>query len=124
MDNRLIIVQSESRKAFDMAFELLFESSPSGKASHYIDDPKKGLVFLWLEEKGCSKLPVALNAKQAAELAWTWLANKKDDEYHEYLDHDGSSHHGFKVYNEAWAKVGGYSYSILAVLPVWAWYGK
>ena len=126
MDNRLIIIQNEGREAFDLAFQLFFTDKfkyPKPKTvTHYVDDPKKGLIFYeYSAPANASKLPVPLGFKQAADLAWTWLEAKDDKDYREYLDHDGSDGHGFKVYNEAWNKVDG---GLLAVLPVWAWYGK
>lgn len=124
MDNRLIIVQSKGRKSFNSAFELLFESSPSKKATHYIEDPKKGLIFLWKEEPNSVKLLVPSDANQAADLAWAWINSKPDKDYLEYMDHDGSNSHGFKVYNETWSRINDHPYSILAVQPVWAWHGK
>lgn len=127
MDNRLIVVQSEGRKAFDLAFELFFTSiydSLKVKVTHYIDDPEKGLIFYENIAPGHAvKLPVPLGPKQAADLAWTWLESKTDKEYFDYLDHDGSNGKGFKVYNEDWNRVGGFG-GLLAVQPVWAWYGK
>lgn len=122
MDNRLIVVQSEGRKSFDLAFQLFFVNDI--KATHYLDYPEKGLVFFWHEYAKAIKLPAPLNALQAANIAWTWLETKSDKEYLEWLDHDGSDGHGFKVYNEDWNKVAGLPFSILAVQPVWAWYGK
>ena len=124
MNNRLISVQSEGRASFDLAFQLLFANAPGSRITHWIDDPKKGLILLWSHEGEAQKLPVPLDWKKAADLAWAWLENKKDDEYQEYLDHDGSNGKGFRVYNEDWGHVGGYHYGVLGVIPVWAWYGK
>lgn len=126
MDNRHISVQSEGRKAFDLAFQLLFDNAPGSKATHYFEDPKKGLVLLWHEDEGKKsiKLPSPLSWKGAADLAWEWLSNQKEDNYHDFLDHDGSNGQGFKVYNEDWGHVAGSHYAILGVYPVWAWYGK
>lgn len=124
MDNRHISVQSEGRKSFDLAFQLIFEGAPGGKATHYLEDSDKGLVFLWHEEKGASKLPYAMDWKASADLAWGWLQERRHEEYREVLDHDGSNGKGFRVYNEDWGHVAGSFYGILAVLPVWAWYGK
>lgn len=120
MDNRLISVQSEGREAFDLAFQLLFEDE---KATHYLEHPEKGLIFLWHPEKDSIKLPYAMYWRAAADLAWGWLQERGDEEYREFCDHDGSDGHGFRVYNESWNSVVS-SYGILAVLPVWAWYGK
>ena len=126
MDNRHISVQSTGRKAFDLAFQLLFEGSPGGAALHYFEDPKKGLVFLWSydEQRKSIPFPTPLGWKEAADLAWTWLLNQPKEKYQEVLDHDGSNGKGFRVYNEDWGHVAGSHYAICGVLPVWAWYGK
>jgi hypothetical protein len=124
MDNRIISVQSEGRKAFDLAFQLLFDNAPGDTVTHYIDHPKAGLILLWSSESNAIKLPVPLKWKEAADLAWAWLGSKTDKEYTEYCDHDGSNGHGFRVYCEDWGHVGGYHYGVLGVVPVWAWYGK
>lgn len=126
MDNRHISVQSEGRKAFDLAFQLLFDNAAGGKATHYFEDKDKGLVLCWYEDasKKTVKLPSALTWRGAADLAWNWLEEQDEKQYRERLDHDGSNGKGFKVYNEDWGHVAGSSYAILAVLPVWAWYGK
>ena len=124
MDNRLVSVQSEGREAFDLAFQLLFDNAPGDKVTHWVEDPSKGLILLWSAEGSATKLPTPLTWKKAADLAWTWLENRNTEDYREYLDHDGSNGRGFKVYNEDWGHVAGYSYAVLGVLPVWAWYGK
>jgi hypothetical protein len=129
MDNRHISVQSEGREAFDLAFQLLFDNAPGGKASHYFEHPEKGLVFLWHEEAyglfaKASKLPYAMRWKEAADLAWGWLSNQPNEKYTEKLDHDGSNGKGFLVYNEYWGHIGESHYAFLGVKPVWAWYGK
>jgi hypothetical protein len=126
MDNRHISIQSEGRKAFDLAFQLMFDNAAGGKATHYFEDKEKGLVLLWAEDTSKKSIPLLtkLAWKEAADLAWTWLENQPKEQYRDYLDHDGSNNKGFKVYNESWGHVSGSFYAILAVLPVWAWYGK
>ncbi len=137
MDNRIISVKSEGIKAFDLAFQLLFDNARGGKASHYFEHPTAGFLLLWNEDnfygltKGdpsakvsANKLPFKMEWKDAANLAWGWLNNQPTEKYEDYLDHDGSNGRGFKVYNEAWGHVAGSSYAFLGVLPVWAWYGK
>jgi hypothetical protein len=126
MDNRHISVQSEGRSAFDLAFQLLFEGAPGHKATHYFEDPQKGLVFLWHNDEAKKAIPLLtpLEWKGAADLAWTWLSNQPKEKYQEYLDHDGSNGKGFRVYNESWGHVAGSHYAICGVIPIWAWYGK
>lgn len=132
MDNRIISVQSEGRGAFYLAFQLVFDNAPGGKASHYIEHPEFGLIFLWSKDKflidnvevAAIKLPYPMGWKAAGDLAWGWLKDQPDNKYKEYLDHDGDNEHGFRVYNEDWGHVAESHYAICAVLPVWAWYGK
>lgn len=130
MDNGVIDIRSEGRKCFDLAFQLFFDDH--SKATHYFDHPEKGLIFLWHEDSfnvngqsvKANKLPYTMDWRAAADLAWGWLQEQKDDRYQEYIDHDGSMGRGFRVYNESWTHVAGSFYGILAVLPIWAWYGK
>lgn len=132
MDNEIISIQSEGRKSFDLAFQIFFEGKRLFKATHYAEVPGKGFVLFWSQDtvlaKGsqivASKLPYSMAWKAASDLAWGWLSERKDEEYTDWCDHDGSDGHGFKVYNEAWGRVADSNYGILAVLPVWAWYGK
>lgn len=126
MDNRHISVQSEGRTAFDLAFQLLFVHSNYHKATHYFEDDLSGLVFLWHNDESKKAIPLLtpLGWKETADLAWAWLISQPEEKYQDWLDHDGSDGHGFRVYNEAWGHVAGSHYGILAVLPVWAWYGK
>jgi hypothetical protein len=136
MDNRQISIQSEGRRAFDLAIQLMFDGC-CDKATHYFEHPTKGFILLWHEDKflfeqptkiteilSANKLPYAMDEKAAADLAWGWLSERKDSEYQEWCDHDGSDGHGFRIYNEAWGHVAGSHYGILGVIPVWAWYGK
>jgi hypothetical protein len=124
MDNRNISIQSEGREAFDLSFQLLFDCAPGKKATHYKEDIKKGLIFFWHEEPGATKLLIPMGWKDCSNLAWSWLNSLSDDRYGEYLDHDGSNGKGFRVYNENWSRINDYQYSFMAVLPIWAWYGK
>ena len=55
MDNRLISIQSEGRKAFDLAFQLLFDNCPGKKATHYFEHSKAGFILLWHEDKFASQ---------------------------------------------------------------------
>lgn len=131
MDNKKISIQSEGKKSFDLAVKLFFideydHGEPTKTVTHYYEDPDKGLVLLWAEDNSHNsvKLPVPLKWQAAADLAWEWLINQSDDSYKDRFDHDGSNGKGFKVYNEAWGRIGNCHYALFAVVPVWAWYGK
>lgn len=125
MDNRVIDVRSEGRQSFDLAIQLLFtEKHSERKATHYIDDPEHGLIFLWTASPKAIKLPIQMDWKHAADMAWAWLAEQPTDKYKEYCDHDGSDGKGFRVYTEDWGHVAGMWEAICAIQPIWAWYGK
>lgn len=125
MDNHKILIQSEGRAAFDLAFQLSLTGKYGvKKITHYLDDPEKGLILFYIESNNAIKLPVPLDWKGAADLAWAWLQNQDESVYDDLLDHDGSNGHGFRIYNDAWGRVGEYWHSVIAVIPIWAWYGK
>ena len=142
MDNKRINIASEGRKAFDLAFQLAFEGCPGRKATHYLEHPTKGFLLFWHEDvftdnevnvangnvtyvrTVAHKLPFAMDWKAASDLTWGWLSERKDDEYQDWCDHDGSDGHGFKIYNEAWGRIAGSAYAFMGVIPIWAWYGK
>ena len=131
MDNKQFLIKSKGEKAFHLAMKLAFTSEydkidePKQRATHYFEHKEKGLVFLDSEDKSVNsvKLPVALDWQSAASLAWTWLAAQPTESFDDWIDHDGSMGHGFKVYNEDWGYVISRN-AIIAVKPIWAWYGK
>src|SRR6185312_1350411 len=92
------------------------------QATHYVKDPAFGFLFLWHAEDGASELPVTLGWKEAADLAWAWLATADygPEPYHQ----DGDSTKAWRVHNEDGGRVGGYVYAIAAIEPRWALYGK
>lgn len=124
MNNRKIFIQSEGKKAFDLAFQLIFDNAPGGKATHYLDHPEKGFILLWHEDIGALKLPFPMGWEDSANMAWGWLQNQPDKAYKDFCDHDGDNEKGFRVYNEDWGHVANSHYAFAAVLPIWAWYGK
>ena len=144
MDNFRINVVCEGREALRLALQLVFNHKSTHwqfKAKYYVEHPVYGLVFLSNKEgKDSQRLPVALNADTATELAWQWLA---ETEYPQEPPHDGSNNKGFRVYCDYWGHVGGsghtdedgerledvdtsdcYHQAIVAVKPTWTWYGK
>lgn len=131
MDNRVISIKSHGRKDFDLSFELMFESA-TRRATHYYDHIVKGFVLLWHEDnlmdRGSTKpalaLPFKMAWKECSDMAWGWLQEQPKERYTDYIDHDGSDGKGFHIYNEDWGHVAGSHYGILAVQPIWAWYGK
>ena len=102
------------------AMKIAFSGAPGGKAEAYAVHPKKGLVFLWGGKEGIA-LPFKLDAAGAADFAKRWLA---EADYGREPDHDGDNSKGWRIYNDSWAKVEGFSYSIVAVQPAWLMHGK
>lgn len=124
MDNRIISVRSEGRKAFELAFQLFWDNCPGKKVSHFRHDATFGMILYWHETSGTQKLPYDMDLTAACDMAWGWLTSQPKDAYGDALDHDGSNGKGFHMFNEAWGHVDGSSYAVLAVKPIWAWYGK
>lgn len=126
MDNKHISITLGGRAAFDLAIKVAFmteydKDEPLATATHYFEDEEKGLVFLWHEDKSVNsvKLPIPLDWKGTADLAWRWLEGQPNSAYKD----DGGNSRGFRVYNEGWGHVKSH-YAIIAVLPVWAWHRK
>ncbi len=128
MDNFKIDITARGKDSLEAAMKLAFGRGrleyPS-TADGYLIDPEKGLIFFWASslDKGSpvNLLPFKLDAVGAADFAHRWLA---EAEYGPEMDHDGHNTKGFRIYNNAWSRVEGYSGSIVAVKPEWAWHGK
>lgn len=124
MDNEEFLYKGDSEKSFVKAIELIFDDY---KATHYYEIDGE-FTFCYGEQKGYGdklgniKLPVPLNAKAAAGLAWEWLINQPRENRKEPFDGDGSTGLGFKVYIKY--PYNGWSYEICTVQPIWAWYSK
>jgi hypothetical protein len=126
MDNRVISIKAEGRVAFDLAVQLMFSDRfRKNKVTHYAES-SKGLMFFTGEEVSLNtiKLPIPLDWSGVSDLAWRWLQEQPSDSYADYIDHSGSMGKGFHIYNDAWGHVAGSSKGIMAVKPIWAWYGK
>lgn len=126
MDNRRIDVTTQGRKSFGMAMELVFAGAPGGKATHFAVLKDRGLVLAWSAPGfTAQRLPYSMTCEQAAEFAWGWLSS---DEARVFLgsepDYDGDNGAGFRVYNEDWGRVAHDPCAFVAILPVWAMYGK
>lgn len=125
MDNRFFKIKSEGRGCFYLAMQVAFSDKYGlNKTTHYSESDKYGLVFYRYEESGAIKLPVPLDWKGAADLAWIWLSNQKEEEYIDWCDHDGSNGKGFQVENGDWNRVKDTNHGMVSILPCWMWYGK
>jgi len=127
MDNFRIDITGEGVKTMESAMVIAFGGGHDDRkprtAEAYAIDPEKGLIFFWTAglDKNIVKLPFKLDAIGAADFARRWLA---EQDYGREPDHDGSNGKGWRLYNNSWSRVEGYSGSIVAILPNWAWYGK
>lgn len=122
MDNFRIDVTADGEGMLRKAMEIAF--SRHRKAVAYLVSDEKGLVFFWSADGSdprVTRLPFTLDAEGASDFARRWLA---EADYGKEPGHDGSNKRGFRVYNEDWTRVGGWTYSFVAVQPAWAWYGK
>lgn len=149
MDNRTIDFVSEGHEALKTALQLMWDSAPGGKATHYrvlklapktryygipdkishytemkVDEENgvETLVLYWSDDKTADKLPFPLTKDNVADFVQGWLDNSAD--YGEEPDIDGSCGKGFRVFTEQWGHVAGSHYSIVAVQPNWSMYGK
>jgi hypothetical protein len=146
MDNRTLDIVSEGSEALAMALKLAWPSAPGGKATHYKmltlvekveyygqpathhvktlkEDPKgvPTLILFWSAERDSTPLPYPMPLDQAITFVQGWL---KQTDYGEEPDHDGNNHKGWRVFTESWGLVMGHHYTIVAVQPEWAMYGK
>lgn len=122
MDNKEFLYKGDfiidEKNSFWKAIDLVFGKS---KATHYSDNNGE-FTFYWSDQKGTIKLPVALSAKAAADLAHEWLQAQPEENRKEPFDGDGSDGLGFKVYIKE--PYNGWSYEICTIQPIWAWYHK
>ncbi len=146
MDNRTIDVVSEGNEDLALALRIIWASAPGGKATHYkvlklkekvtyfnkpttshytnLEESKGGvptLVLLWHEEHGSQAFPFGIDVHLATDFVKGWLAQV---DYGREPDHDGDNGKGWRVFTESWGHVAGHIYTVVAVQPAWAMYGK
>lgn len=93
-------------------------------AEGYLLHPAKGLVFFWYlsaAPDGLVRFPFKMDHVGAADFARRWLG---EEDYGREPDHDGDNKKGWRLYNEVWGHVGGWTGAFVAVKPAWAMYGK
>jgi len=125
MDNFKIDVISEGKEAFTLALKIAL--SRYSKVTHYYVDAKRGMVLYWTDPKetGVTKLPFDMKLEHAVDFVWGWLQEGAD--FGAQPDHDGDNGKGFRVSTDSWGRVAnvpGEFYTIAAIQPVWAMYGK
>lgn len=143
MDNLSIDVTSIGDAALELAIRL---AMTGGKAAHvryaklkeqtrYFGMPTNDhmtrlveddqgvptMIFLWHEDRHSQPLGRDINPFGAAQLATIWL---KETEYGEEPDHDGSNRKGWRAFSHSIGDALGCHYTIIAIQPAWASYGK
>ncbi len=117
MDNFHFDMTSEGKELLKAAMMLL----PRTEVVGYRVDDKKGLIFYWADSDKATQLPYPMTLEQAADFAAGWLDHAS---YGKQPDHDGDNGKGWRLYNESWGHVDGEWEAFVAVMPVWAMYGK
>lgn len=142
MDNFKIDITAEGRSSLHKALEIAFsqnapgnniesyhvtklESVPYNGIPEYLNG-QTALILRWMkvekpEENGPVNLPFKLDIEGATDFAFRWLA---EQDYGKEPDHDGDNKKGWRIWTGGWGHVGGDRYSVCAILPDWAMYGK
>lgn len=141
MDNRSVDITSEGNADLSAALRLIWPNAAGGKAVGYTMVNLKEevtyygepcthhfnrfvesvggtptLILYWHEHSGGTPLPYAMGELSTLPFIQGWL---NDVDYGRQPDHDGSNGKGWRVFH-----IPDYSYSFVAIQPVWAWYGK
>lgn len=125
MDNFRINITAIGDQTLQAAMRMVFDHNAPGKrAEAYTVDSEHGMIFLWhmhSSHTNAVALPFKMDADGAADFARRWLL---DLDYGKQPDHDGDNERGWRLYTETWGKVASLDYSICAVQPMWAMFGK
>jgi len=124
MDNFYIDIRAEGRSAFEVALKLAWRRH--GKATHYLIDPKAGMVLFSSAPsngRGAAPLPYPMDADAALPFVWNWLEGVDRGPQ---PDHDGDNGKGWRLHvANGWGHVEGFGWqSVVAAQPIWAMYGK
>lgn len=123
MDNFHVSIQSEGKDHFVRALSFFLDGHKS--VVGYSISEEKGLIFYWSMTslpKDVTKFPYDMNLEDAVAFAWGWLLKVAYPQPEP--DHDGDNGKGFLIYNESWGHVDNEWAALVAILPVWAIYGK
>lgn len=103
----------------DLTLENVSHSSGTYERPQGVDS----LILLWSAgDKDAMPLPYPMMHADAVEFIDGWLRNGA--EYGREPDHDGDNGKGFRVFTEGWGHVAGNTYTICAIQPAYAMYGK
>jgi len=145
MDNWSINLCSKSKKQFDLAMEMAFETNcPGNKVEFYaITEDNRTMVLMWhdthkegdatwfIHKNGKSekvkvklrKLPYPMQVDVAIGFAWNWVMNKAD-QGKEPWSSDVWREKGYRIYTDYWGHALGCSYGVIAITGEHALIGK
>lgn len=125
------MVESSSRKAFDMAMKLAFMPHP--EATHFlIDEEADALVMFWSDPAAgwpkAVKLPAPARVEQATDWAWEWLRlrlaeKRRPSTYADGLNAAFTIKAGGEfrlLWRAGYMPSAGSPYGIVAVYPTWS----
>jgi len=137
MDNQIFNVNGRGQRRLEKAIALWYDPNDylldADRLSFqgYCIDPKYGFIlFKHVSDydKKATKFPTAINLEIVVGMVWAWL--KSDDrqpipfgKWENDIDTDGSTELGWRVYVEDWGHVGEFR-NVVAIKPVYLWYGK
>ena len=119
MDNMHIDLSLVGLEEFRLAMKIA-----CSKHSHVIGYRihENTMILYWAKNDNCILLPYEMDVNQVVNFVWGWL-EKTPPNYPE-PDHDGDNGRGFRVYNESWGHIKGEWQAFIAIMPIWAMYGK
>ena len=145
MDNFNMQLTAETQESLRNAINIAFAHNTPGKTvkSYYVTQLQEKsyefvklpdamlcapvLVLRWTDA-GAYKddnrpqvLPFNMDAEATTMFVWKWLGQC---EYPSEPDHDGDNKKGWFIYADYWGNVANDHYTICAIAPVWAMYGK
>lgn len=126
MDNFHIDITARGRDNLERILDVVLMSNTP---THWCSHPDKGTIYFWSKPDRVPEgiLVYGLFPEWATAKAWaddvnTWLSI---EDYGPQPDLDGSCSKGFRVYNEHYGRIDGFSnYSFLAIKPEWAEHHK
>lgn len=130
-DNRNFDISGDSKNQLLKTMECLLagdKEGEEGKVNGFVYDEEKGLILMSYGDD-MNKFPVPLGAKALTDIVWDWLQTDEAKAVKHTgndinMPHDGHNEIGWRVYVEAWSRVGDRWGSIVAVKPKYLWYGK
>lgn len=134
MDNRIFNINGKGESMLLRVLELACIQNggpehPSKIKGWKVTD-EDGMILYWHPENVTPLPGDGVTAKEFMPIVWSWLSNDKEKvkikltSWDRDADHDGHNGQGWRVYCGDWGHVGGSSYAICAVKPVYLWYGK